>query len=563
MGVRRAVEMVLDAPKMHEEPIFTFGPLIHNLQVLELLEEKGITILDKIPANQSGTVIIRAHGVPPKKIIELEKAGFNVIDATCPRVIKVQILIKRHVEKGYAAIIVGDEDHPEVIGLLGYAKDQGYVLGSNESLDSLPSFEKAIVVAQTTQNKILFADIKDRIERKYPHYIIYDTICDSTIKRQAEVRALDADVDAFVVVGGLNSGNTKRLVETAQESGKPTYHIETEADLNDSSLESANHVGITAGASTPKWVINRVFRTIEKIPLRKGRTWLKALFNIQQALLLTNIYVALGAASLCYACASLQGIQDFSHWAQISMFYILSMHTLNNLIKSKTDIYNDPGRALFYKKYRSVLVFLAVLTGALGLIIAYRTGPKPFGLLLVMSILGLSYNFKLMPNLKKGRNYSLQDFPGSKTVLITLAWGVVTALFPFFGLDSPIHMNTVIVFLWSVCIVFVRTAFFDILDMQGDRIVGKSTIPLIFGEKNTLRFLKRTLVAVILLVTLFTAFEFIPTLGIALTACPILLLVILYAHEQGNMLPGIRLEFIVESQFILTGLITALWAIAS
>ena len=125
MGVRRAVEMVLDAPAQYQKPIYTYGPLIHNPQVLELFAEKGVTVLDHIPEKGYGTVIIRAHGVPPEAKQALRQAGFRVIDATCPRVVKVQSIIKRNTRKGAAAIIIGDEDHPEVVGLMGHAGGRG------------------------------------------------------------------------------------------------------------------------------------------------------------------------------------------------------------------------------------------------------------------------------------------------------------------------------------------------------------------------------------------------------------------------------------------------------
>ena len=152
MGVRRAVEMVLDAPDQHEGPISTYGPLIHNPQVLDLLSEKGICSLDTMPAEGNGTILIRAHGVPPQTKKDLQETGFKVIDATCPRVIKVQSIIRKHTGTGAAAIIIGDKNHPEVIGLLGCAGNNGHVAGSIEDLEALPTFDQAIIVAQTTQN---------------------------------------------------------------------------------------------------------------------------------------------------------------------------------------------------------------------------------------------------------------------------------------------------------------------------------------------------------------------------------------------------------------------------
>ena len=161
MGVRRAVEMALDAPDKHINPIFTFGPLIHNKHVLNLLRERGISVLNNIPDPGSGTVLIRAHGVPPNTRQKLIKAGYEVLDATCPRVIKVQTIIKQHAAEGYASIIIGDKDHPEVIGLLGFTEEKGYVVGSIKDFDTLPEFNKAIIVAQTTQNTLFLEKIKN------------------------------------------------------------------------------------------------------------------------------------------------------------------------------------------------------------------------------------------------------------------------------------------------------------------------------------------------------------------------------------------------------------------
>ena len=269
MGVRRAVEMVLDAPNKHENPICTFGPLIHNPQVLDLLREKDISTLEHIPEYGTGTVLIRAHGVPPQTKQNLKKAGYKIIDATCPRVIKVQTIIRKHAKKDYASIIIGDKDHPEVIGLLGYAEGKGFVVDNLDDLDSIPSFEKAIVVAQTTQNTLFFEEIKKWANNKFPHYKIFETICDSTAKRQAEVQSLADSVDVVIVVGGQNSGNTKRLAEISKKTGKPTYHIEAESEIDVDALSEAKCIGITAGASTPNWVIKKIYRTLEALPYKK------------------------------------------------------------------------------------------------------------------------------------------------------------------------------------------------------------------------------------------------------------------------------------------------------
>ena len=562
MGVRRAVEIALNAPGKHKEPIYTYGSLIHNSHVLSLLKGKGISVLKHIPEHGNGTVIIRAHGVPPQTKERLENAGFNVVDATCPRVIKVQNIINKHAKLGYSSIIIGDQDHPEVIGLLGYARGNGYVVDSIKELDSLPIFERAIVVAQTTQSTLLFEEVKKWAAGKFPLYKVFDTICDSTSKRQAEVNRMAEFVDAIIVVGGRSSANTKRLAEIANRSGKPAYHIESETELDLKSLVSAQCIGITAGASTPNWIIKRVYRALEALLFKKDQVWRRILFSIQRLLLLTNIYVSLGAGCLCYACAKLQGIGIFFPHVFISILYIQSMHILNNLTGNKADLYNDPARASFYSKNKLFLAILSLVAGGAGLITAYTMGLMPFLFLLVMSIMGLSYNLRLIPDCFTGVRYRrIRDIPGSKTILIALAWGIVTSLFPFLSVSGEIDAGSALVFIWSTSIVFARTAFFDILDMQGDRIVGKETIPILLGEKGSLRLLKGMLILIIVVLFLSSAFHIISSLGFILAICPISMFLVFSAYERGYMLPGIRLEFLVETHFILAGIITLLWSV--
>ncbi len=558
MGVRRAVDMVLEAPGTQPEPINTYGPLIHNPQVLDLLKEKGIDSLDAIPSDGTGTTLIRAHGVPPEAQMDLEDAGFKVINATCPRVIRVQTIIRKHTEKGYAAIIIGDSDHPEVIGLKGYAASHGHVVNSLTELAALPSFDQAIIVAQTTQNTEFYNTVKQWAADQRPHYKVYDTICDSTSKRQVEITQLASRADAIIVVGGHNSGNTVRLAEIARQTGKPTYHIETEEELDLNVLAGAETIGITAGASTPNWVIRKICRVLELIPASRLSGWKLALFNLQRALLLTNIYVALGAGCLCYACTRLLGApQNFPH-VLIAFLYVLSMHIINNLTGKKSDHYNDPVRARFYEGNRYLLGMLAILAGGVGLATAYSLGPLPFTVLLAMSITGLSYNLNLIPyGIKHTRYRRIKDIPGSKTVLIAIAWGVVTAILPAMQHSGEVTaLATGAVFVWSTCMVFVRTAFFDLLDIQGDRIVGKETIPVAFGEKQTRVLLKTMLITGATTLAVAGVFNIVPWFGLLLSLCPLLFLPVAIAHQQGRIMPGIRLEFIAESLFVLTGLLT-------
>ena len=211
MGVRRAVETTLEVIRKEETGVSTFGPLIHNPQVLNLLEERGVRVLREIPEKESGTVIIRAHGVPPVDKEKLRLAGARIEDATCPHVVKVQVIIKKYLKQGYATVIIGDRNHAEVEGLMGFAGSLGRVVSNLEDVNSLQLEGPYIIVSQTTQDETIFEDLSQLILKRFPGGRVFNTICDATHKRQEEVRSLCKDVEAMVVVGGKNSANTKRL----------------------------------------------------------------------------------------------------------------------------------------------------------------------------------------------------------------------------------------------------------------------------------------------------------------------------------------------------------------
>ncbi len=554
MGVRRAVDMVLDASNLSSDPIFTYGPLIHNPQVLKMLEEKKVFRIDDIPEKGTGIVLIRAHGVPPEDEKALKDAGFTVMNATCPRVISVQVIIHKYAKKGYSTIIIGDEKHPEVVGLLGYAKEKGHTITTMEQLCALPEFETAVVVAQTTQDTAFYDEIKQWCKMNAPHYRIFDTICGSTEKRQTEIRELAKANDAVIVVGGKQSGNTRRLAQIASGTGKPAAHIEDVSQIDYGQLSKARSVAITAGASTPNWIINDAYVQIER-NLQHQHPARIFLLLIRDFLLKTNIMAAAGAGFLTYACSKLQGIaQDLNH-ALIAMLYVLSMQILNNLFTIKSDKYNHPGRALFYKKNRTYLSILAVLSGIAGLYLSFITGPLSFFILLVMSLLGLSYNLKIIPlTAKKGQAARIKDIPGSKTILITLAWGTVTCLLPAVANQSNL-LSVAIVCLFAMGLVFARTAFFDILAIQGDRITGKETLPILLGEKTSFKIIQYILIAdmCMILLTFFT--DVLVKKAFFLAFIPLIMVLLIRFFERDSHISGVYREFVIEFSFLVTGLI--------
>lgn len=264
MGVRRAVDTCL-ALVDKEEDIATFGPLIHNPQVLERLRKEGVRILEEVPDRIRGKVVIRAHGIPPQQKEQLSRAGAEIRDATCPRVQKVQAIIRKYSKQGYETVIIGDKNHAEVVGLMGFAKGHVHVISDHEDLDLLNMSVPFIVVSQTTQDEETFLRLSDLIRKKYPDCLIFNTICDSTHRRQDEVLDLGGKVDAIVVIGGRGSANTRRLAELARGMGKPVFLVEDEDELDPAALAGFTSVGVTAGASTPSWVIDRLVKVLEEV----------------------------------------------------------------------------------------------------------------------------------------------------------------------------------------------------------------------------------------------------------------------------------------------------------
>ena len=266
-GVERAVNQVYDQIKHGSGPIYTLGPIIHNEEVVRDLEEKGVKVLNsenEISALTEGTVIIRSHGVG-KHIYDMLKAqGVQIVDATCPFVKKIHRIVQEQNLQGRRVIIIGDETHPEVEGIKGWGDARTIVVKNEEQMEKLPSFtgEKLCIVSQTTFNYNKFKDLVEKFEKKGYDILVLNTICNATQERQVEAERIASQVDAMIVIGGKNSSNTRKLYEICQKECKDTYYIQTLDDLNPESVNSVRSVGITAGASTPKKIIEEVHTNV-------------------------------------------------------------------------------------------------------------------------------------------------------------------------------------------------------------------------------------------------------------------------------------------------------------
>ncbi len=270
-GVQRAVDMAYEQAGHRE--VYTFGPIIHNEEVIEDLKSKGVNIiedLDELEGKADCTVVIRSHGVEKKVYDDLNSRGIHVVDATCPFVKKIHNIVKNDSEAGRVIIIVGDPNHQEVKGIVGWCSGEVHVVDSEESalslIDVLSDESREIsVVSQTTFNLNKFNNIVDIIRNKLYNVNVYETICNATAVRQKEAKEIASRVDAMIVIGGRNSSNTQKLYDISKKECENTYYIQTLVDLDLTTFESVSRVGITAGASTPNYIIKEVHSSMAEL----------------------------------------------------------------------------------------------------------------------------------------------------------------------------------------------------------------------------------------------------------------------------------------------------------
>lgn len=267
-GVKRAVDLVYEEAKKGGD-IYTYGPIIHNEEVVGDLENKGVKVInspEEIDNLKSGTIIIRSHGVSKNIYDRMINNGLNVIDATCPFVKKIHNIVSEESNKGNVIVIVGNKDHPEVQGIKGWSNGETYIIDSKEEIDKITinNGKKVCVVAQTTFNFNKFKELVEILTKRVYDIIAVNTICNATKERQTEAKSLALESDAMIVIGGRHSSNTQKLYQICKSECDNTMYIQTLDDLVIDELTSVRSVGITAGASTPNNIIEEVWQACQK-----------------------------------------------------------------------------------------------------------------------------------------------------------------------------------------------------------------------------------------------------------------------------------------------------------
>ncbi|MBN1292992.1 MAG: 4-hydroxy-3-methylbut-2-enyl diphosphate reductase [Candidatus Latescibacteria bacterium] len=489
MGVRKAMDTVLDVAR-GSNVTYTLGPLIHNPQALEMLESRNVYVTKDIDESlQDKTVVIRAHGVPPSAYRKLREAGARIVDATCPKVFRSQGIIKKYFKRGYSIVIVGDRGHAEIDALEGITGNTAIIVENLNDAKKLSHMEKVCVVAQTTLNTSHYREITDEIINHADECHIAETICASTERRQADVRKLAEQTDATVVVGGKSSANTQRLAEISRELGQPTYLIEDPSELDMEELSRYNEIGITAGASTPNWVIQQVVDTIAGYTPVPRKSIVGFLMSLAFLAIEGNFILGAGAVALTYAMCLFMAIPPYPRYFLLSFFYLFPLHTVNKYLEINWNKVVLSERASVVRLYWRILLSIAVISVLISLVTAWYNGAAVFTLVAVSYLLGGLYSIRILPVNWNFRFKRIRDIPGSKDTMIATAWTFATVALPMINHGSFPGISAVIGGAFAFILVFSRATILAIEGIESDKLVGLETIPILIGRQASVRLL--------------------------------------------------------------------------
>lgn len=264
MGVKRAMHLALKTAQGNKK-VYTCGPLIHNPQAVDYLHKNGVSSISDYKNISDVTLVIRAHGMPKQTIDKLKMSNIDLVDATCPHVLTSQKQIESYANKGWLIVIIGDKKHPEILSLQSFAGKNHIVISSISEIANISLSSPAMVIAQTTFSMQEYSKIASLIKEKVEEVKVCNSICKATSERQAEIRELSAKADAVIIVGGRESANTKRLAEISSQICPRSYHIETDTELQNINFNGIETIAVTAGASTPEFIMKKVLDYLRKI----------------------------------------------------------------------------------------------------------------------------------------------------------------------------------------------------------------------------------------------------------------------------------------------------------
>jgi len=551
-GVKKAIDRVLELAQSGKNPIYTLGPLIHNTQVIEMLEEKGIHAVESLDEvrSRTGVIVIRAHGITPELEAEVRGLGLEVIDSTCPLVKNVHSVIDKYARQGYATVIVGDKGHAEVVGLLGYAGDKAFVVAGPEEAGRLPELERVNVVAQTTQEEDVFLKTAEVVRRRARETVVSNTICKPTRDRQRETVELAGKVDLMIIVGAKHSANTARLTSLCRRLCPNTVHVETEREVDPGVVKAARRIGITAGASTPGWMTERVLNRIKEMHKKEAVSAFNVLEKSLELLVDSCAYAGLSAVGLTYVCMKLQGCRLDDRLLVLAGLFVFSLHIINRVAEKGVGAAASRKVELF-QKHRLPLTVVAFATGLLAMGLALFLDAKLFAVVFLCWLLGALYPFRFLYGLT-----GLIDFPGSRDIVTALGWGFVCAYLP--GLHQGIVFTKAnyLAVLFAILLVFIRSVMLGVSAVHSDLIVGRENFYKALGAGPTYATLGSIQVLLTAILVILLAMGWKGRLVGALLAGNLAFVAgSAFGHFQ-RIPKGFWAEAAVDGQFLLLALLT-------
>jgi len=564
-GVRRAVDLVLAESAAKHGSIATYGPLVHNPQVIELLALRDIACVEDLGQITEGMAVIRSHGVPPEVYDTLRGRGLEILDATCPKVRAVHTVIEREAEQSRTVVIFGEKEHPEVVGLVGSARRHPcHVVFSTREFDALelPVETPLALAAQTTANRGRWDELVNHVRRKYPDVAVHETICNATELRQEEVRALAGRVQAMIVVGGRSSGNTRRLASISRGLGLPTWHIETADELEGIDFAPFDQVGVTAGASTPSWVIDRVMARLRELEEEQAKPWRGRAKKTLEALTSSHITTGLAAGALAYVGAVLMQVDFRLDFFFMVVGYVLSVHVLNRFTETGVDKFrDDPKRQAYYRKYDRPLWLLGMASGLAALMLGYKLGKIPFLIVLAASIFGILYSVRVVPRswMRILGFRRLKDIAASKNFFVASAWALVSVVPIFFVDQTRDWLKLLLAFTFLFLVTGLRSVLLDLSDMTADRLVGRETIPLVLGPQRTMTLVKMSVFVLSIVLLCSAALRWLPGLAWPLGLWVPAEYFYLTRVYRSRSLSTLTRDMLVDVHFIVAGVLAFGW----
>lgn len=545
MGVRNAILRIVHELNLSDDELYVYGPLIHNPQTIDVLHGRGMRTVSSRDGLDGRTVVIRTHGIPVEELKQLKQCAASVINLTCPRVARVQSIIKKHSGLGRHTIITGDRNHAEVTGLMSFAARGVTVISDLNEINSIPRADAYVVVSQTTFDRMLFNKIVTLVRERYDNVHVFDTICDATRYRQEDViTGILHGIDTLVVVGGKNSANTKRLAQIGRDNRIATFHVEDEQELRDNEFAESKNVLVTAGTSTPGWIINNVLEKLYSINVMKGNILFKALMNLMQFIVRTNILSAVAAFFITRIAMAYAGIPDNYIFPALSFLYIFSMYTINNYFEKNLLKLSNPYKFDIYEKYGIPLMLISIPSMAASIYCAARFNMMTAAVVIGSYCLGFVYSTGPVKNLVRKKMPEPLRLVYNSKIVACVGWIIITVLVPMIGtrlIPTAFFSFSAYVF----ALIFLRTELLDLIAFQGDLILGRETLPVLIGSRAIRRIsliISATALALFGIVTLL----FNDPVYLVLTASIIYYVILVYLVQKLNYFISLKYELLVD-----------------